>query len=324
MNYKLPPTVSILIPVYNVEKYIRKCLDSVASQTFADWECWLIDDGSTDSSADICDEYVGKDCRFHVIHKANGGLSSARQCGMDHAAKTEYVVMIDSDDWVETDYLSSMVNAAKLSDSQIVLCDYFFNQEGKERYVSNKPTDNSPLTIQNETLKGKLHAGLWCKMFKRSLFSDYDLRWPKYSFFEDMYMFVSVLQYAERIAYLPKATYHYRFNPSSYTNDANIKRRFQMYFELFENMKALNEQYNLDKKKECVVSFNACINNGKRHLILRYFDKEGEIRPLLRYFPKSMKLHYCRNVGDIIYLFASRNGFFLPYKIRRWCQSKKT
>lgn len=101
-------TISIIVPVYNMEQYLRKCLDSIMTQTFKDFECWLIDDGSTDKSSAICDDYVAKDTRFHVVHKENGGLASARQCGIDHATG-EYIANIDPDDWVDADYLENLI-----------------------------------------------------------------------------------------------------------------------------------------------------------------------------------------------------------------------
>ena len=94
------PKISIIIPVYNAEKYLRNCLDSVLNQSFADWEMLLVDDGSTDASPSICDEYAAKDGRIRVFHKENGGVSSARNLGLDNA-KGEYITFIDSDDWWE-------------------------------------------------------------------------------------------------------------------------------------------------------------------------------------------------------------------------------
>lgn len=93
--------ISVIVPVYNVEKYLSRCIDSIISQTFSDFELILVDDGSTDSSGKICDEYGKKDGRVKVIHKRNGGLSSARNCGLENA-KGNYICFVDSDDWISS------------------------------------------------------------------------------------------------------------------------------------------------------------------------------------------------------------------------------
>ena len=103
------PTISIIVPVYNSEKYLDACIDSILSQSFRDFELILVDDGSKDSSAQICDEYASQDTRVRVIHKANGGVSAARNDGLD-IAKGEYITFIDSDDWVERESLSTISN----------------------------------------------------------------------------------------------------------------------------------------------------------------------------------------------------------------------
>ena len=95
------PQISVIVPVYQAEAYIRRCLDSIVNQTFQDWECILVDDGSKDNSGAICDEYAVKDSRFRVIHQTNRGVSVARQVGLD-ASKGEYIAFADPDDWVET------------------------------------------------------------------------------------------------------------------------------------------------------------------------------------------------------------------------------
>ena len=116
------PKISVIIPVYNAESTLRRCVDSVLAQTFTDFECLLINDGSKDKSGEICDEYARKDSRVKVFHKENGGVSSARNVGLDNA-RGEWVSFVDSDDWVEGDILESMYKTALLSGSSLVTCD---------------------------------------------------------------------------------------------------------------------------------------------------------------------------------------------------------
>ena len=115
--------ISIVVPIYNVEKYLRQCLDSILDQTYEHFECLLINDGSPDNSADICKEYVDKDARFHYFEKENGGLASARNFGIKYS-KGKYITFIDSDDWVESDYLEVLYSKIKEYNTDFVISSY--------------------------------------------------------------------------------------------------------------------------------------------------------------------------------------------------------
>ena len=119
------PKVSIIVPVYKAEKYLNRCIDSILAQTFTDFELLLIDDGSPDRSGEICDEYAKKDSRIRVIHKENGGVSSARQRGLDESVG-EYTMHADPDDWVEPEMLDELYKKAKEEDADMVICDFFY------------------------------------------------------------------------------------------------------------------------------------------------------------------------------------------------------
>lgn len=118
------PAVSVVIPVYKAEAWLHRALDSICAQSLNNWECILVDDGSPDRSGEICDEYAEKDRRFRVIHQKNGGVSSARQAGID-AAKGEYSIHIDPDDWVEPTMLEELYHKAKEDNADMVICDYY-------------------------------------------------------------------------------------------------------------------------------------------------------------------------------------------------------
>ncbi|MFB4033716.1 glycosyltransferase family 2 protein, partial [Streptococcus pneumoniae] len=115
--------ISIVIPIYNVENYLRQCLDSIVAQTYQNFECLLINDGSPDHSADICREYVSKDSRFRYFEKENGGVSSARNLGIEHS-KGEYITFIDSDDWVDSDYLEVLYTTLLEEGADIAVSTY--------------------------------------------------------------------------------------------------------------------------------------------------------------------------------------------------------
>ena len=125
------PKVSVIIPVYNVEKYLRQCLDSVVNQTLENVQIILIDDGSTDSSADICKKYLG-DNRVVYYHKENEGLAAARQDGMERASG-EYIGFVDSDDWLELNMYERMFSVARENDADVVFCNCYFNDSEPDR-----------------------------------------------------------------------------------------------------------------------------------------------------------------------------------------------
>lgn len=120
-QYQITPKISCIVPVYNVEKYLRRCVDSILNQTFTDFELILVDDGSPDNSPAICYEYAVKDSRIKVIHKVNGGVSSARNVGLD-VAKGEWICFVDSDDLIEADYMQKMYEAAINNNSDFIMC----------------------------------------------------------------------------------------------------------------------------------------------------------------------------------------------------------
>ena len=204
------PKVSIIVPVYKAEKYLHKCVDSLLAQTFRDFEILLIDDGSPDKSGNLCDEYAAKDSRVRVIHKKNGGVSSARQCGIDNALG-EYTIHADPDDWVEPDMLEELYNKAIEDNADMVICDYFFNSKkyNETKYVKQKPSELACQTVIKELFQ-QLHGSCCNKLVRRVCYSNYNIRFPEgVNYREDLYVCVALLQKNIKVSYLPKAFYHY-------------------------------------------------------------------------------------------------------------------
>ena len=131
------PSISIIVPIYNAEKYIHRCLDSILAQTYKNFELILINDGSIDNRGKICDEYSQRDNRIKVIHKNNGGVASARQCGIENA-KGEYTIHIDPDDWVESNMLEELYNKAIKEKADVVICDFYVEEKDKTTYRKEK------------------------------------------------------------------------------------------------------------------------------------------------------------------------------------------
>ena len=162
------PTISIIIPVYKVEKYLSRCLDSIMNQTFTNWECLLIDDGSPDNSGKICDEYAEKNHRFRVFHQQNAGVSAARNKGLDEA-KGEWIGFVDSDDWIDNEMYNFMYNNAKMYNADVVCCGIDFFKNGKKRKVPFK--DKSDIFYKFQHYRVYMHSP--CnKLIKRKLIED--------------------------------------------------------------------------------------------------------------------------------------------------------
>ena len=200
--------VSLISPVYKAESYLARCLDSVLAQTFENWELILVDDGSPDRSGAICDEYAAKDCRIKVIHKANGGVSAARQDGLD-VATGEFVIHIDPDDWIEPDMLQALYDKAVAENADMVICDYSEDIGDKRKVVVQKPSSLDANIVFKE-LFHNLHGSCCNKLVRRSLFDRFGIRFPKgYTILEDLYVTAMLCSNDIKIAYLPKAFYHY-------------------------------------------------------------------------------------------------------------------
>lgn len=206
--YKDNPAVSVIVPVYNAEKYLRQCIDSILSQTFSNYELILVDDGSPDISGAICDEYANIHENVNVIHKINGGVSSARQCGLEKA-KGEYVIHVDPDDWVDSDMLEKLYDAAVNDKADMLICDYYEENNGITKYVSQQPTSlNHDMVLYDVVYK--LHGSCCNKLVRRELFHKYGISFPKqFSLHEDLYVTIALLKENISVSYLAQAFYHY-------------------------------------------------------------------------------------------------------------------
>ena len=210
------PEISIIVPIYNVEKYLHQSLDSIRNQTFSDWECILVDDGSKDSSPDICDEYAKEDQRFKVIHQSNGGVSKARNTGLENASG-KYIAFVDPDDWVEKIYLETFHRLITKYDADIVQCG--FSREFTE-FSRKKPlTDKEKQLSRDEAIYLLLFPSgipslLWSKLYKKEVVKE---KFPIGKTYEDAYTMPSWFLHAKKVVVSPDLTYHYRMRGKSIT-----------------------------------------------------------------------------------------------------------
>ncbi len=207
----LTPKISIIVPVYNVEPYLRRCLDSIVVQTFTDWECILIDDGSSDNSGVICDEYASRDARFHVFHQENKGVSAARNAGLD-AARGEWIGFVDSDDWIESDMYSLLLEKGNET-TDIVICNIF--HEYRNKSLSSDYALDFSNQIQNikNLLLGRISGYLGHKVFRRKLIGEIRFN-SSLIMCEDLLFCVEVFLSTQKICFVDKPLCHYYLSNS--------------------------------------------------------------------------------------------------------------
>ena len=202
------PLISVIVAAYNAESFLKRCLDSVASQTIPYWECIIIDDGSKDKTGEIADEYAFRDPRFRVFHIDNGGVASARQLGIDNACG-EYTIHADSDDWFETTMFEELWNNAQTYNSDMVICDYYEISDDGEHYSIQNP-DSSDRTIIWGKMMNTLAGSLWNKLIRRECYTRFHIHFEKgINDEEDKLICLKLLSHEIRVSYLNKAFYHY-------------------------------------------------------------------------------------------------------------------
>ena len=238
------PIISIIIPVYKVEKYLRRCLDSILAQTFIDFECILVDDGSPDNCPAICDEYVKKNNRITVIHKENGGVAVARDSGLSKTS-AEFVMYVDSDDWLEPNALELLYKKQRETGADIVVGGLKrIHSQWNMFYMCPKiPKNMQPVAYY----LFYCHKGLVSKLFRRNLFSDYAV--PETNFGEDVLVNIQIFSIikSEKLQQIDDVIYNYDNTTSGTMN--NLPKIYKSYADSPEiKVRLWVEQYFNDSK----------------------------------------------------------------------------
>lgn len=293
------PKISVIVPVYNVEKYLPRCIDSILSQTFTDFELLLIDDGSTDGAGKICDTYAKRDGRIRVFHKENGGVSTARNLGLEEAS-AEWVCFVDSDDWAEETYLSSLYGDGIFQDESIVCQRIFIENESRheEDRVSCPYTDTtlyapfSAEDIQKYEILEELFV--FAKIFSNKLIKKYRLRFCEdISIGEDVTFLRTYFQYVKEIRLCSAFSYHYM--KRDITTLSSKTRTSEEWVRVSDaimkaNLEVLAKFPKLDAeyvRKVCTLNglfqlYYACINVNKNN----YFSVFNYVRSKKHLFDK--------------------------------------
>ncbi len=288
--------LSVIVPVYNVEKYLAECADSILSQTFADFELILVDDGSYDASPQICDDYAKRDERVKVIHKANGGQATARNAGFLQASG-EYILYIDSDDFItDTHFFEDVYNMAQ-NGCDIILykyCKYYdaAKQLGACSFTFADIAQDSDKTeiLTRLVQKDAFFCSAWSKSIKRSLLAKNNILFDATLSCEDMDWYYRVIAYAGKFALLDKSYIAYRQRSNSVTSSGNLKAIGDFvtvignWFKEFEGLQDDKLRFTMLSSlaklyTNLLVAYNRCADRDKR----KYRRTIKKYRGLLRY-----------------------------------------
>ena len=238
--------ITIVVPVYKVEKYLKRCVISILNQTYTDFELLLVDDGSPDNCGKMCDEYANKDSRIFVIHQKNGGLSAARNTGLNwfyEQKRSDYITFVDSDDWLHPEYLKVLINGITKNNVKISVCNYkrLTSKNSHEGY-DNFDNFNFELIYPEDFLVNHSwqYNYAWGKLYHKSVFEN--IRYPIGKIFEDTFTTYKVLHKCEKIAYTELQLYYY------FQNDQGISHSPWKPSELVI-FDAMQEQLNFYKEK---------------------------------------------------------------------------
>ena len=223
--------VSVILTAYNAEAFMRRAIDELLAQAFFDFEILIIDDGSTDSTGDICDDYAKRESRIRVFHERHQGVAHARQVGIDNV-QGEYTIHIDADDTISTSMLGEMYQAAKNTDADILICDYEEQNKEEKVYHEQEPTALTKEAVVNDLIDGTLYGALWNKLIRSSVFRDNQVRFrQELRMREDMFFLLDIFPFVTKIAYLPKAYYTYNRTNNCYSLTNTYLREDRNYYD---------------------------------------------------------------------------------------------
>lgn len=304
------PLISIIIPIYNSEKYLRECLDSVQKQSYTDFEVLCVNDGSNDASPAVCEEYTANDNRFHLINQENGGVSKARNTALD-IAKGEYLCFVDSDDAIHQDYLSNLL--ALTPNVDISICDYSRYKEELGGAKTKTTAYEAPVVIRailNESIR---HPNIWMMLFKGDIIRQNKIRFTEGCLRgEDTEFYMKYLTFCKNVIVSDYKGYFYRDNPDSAVHKFDI-RSLSTHMDADERISVFLQNAGIVDENNLVVSssiqyfiYKTAIQRNKEiyEYLHRKYDVRGEMKKMLR-FPRLSR----RGVA-FLYLLLDKKGFY--------------
>lgn len=290
------PQISVIVPVYKVEKYIHRCVDSVLNQTFRDFELILVDDGSPDSCGVICDEYTTKDSRIRVIHQENGGLSAARNAGIEWAfanSDSEWLTFIDSDDWVHPQMLEILLSEAEKHGTMVAVCDYL-RSTGVESVDDNECVEaisRRKTVSEAYNDRGGLLDLAVAKLIKKKLFAE--VRFPKGLLFEDAWTMYKIFFAVENISAVSNRLYYYFVNEEGITHSSWSPEWLSEIDAHEEQIKYMQANNHVDTIRACVELYFSVIN--KQYAIIKHRGSRERkyLKKLKRRVTNSLLMYGC-------------------------------
>lgn len=287
----MQPLISVIVPVYKVEKYLGRCIESLINQTYTRLEIILVDDGSTDKCSQLCDEWSGKDARIKSVHKRNGGLSDARNAGMPLAAG-EYISFIDSDDYVSNDYFEVMLNTLVSENSDIVECSVvkFYEDNHFEEYHDDlKATSYSAVDgLSGLIAEEPFHQHVWNKMYKADITLGIPFPFGKLN--EDEFWTYQIFGRANRVTKINKTMYFYFQRAESIMGEAYNLRRLDALEGKKYRQEYIDEQFPVLSSQARINLFSSCVFACQAALKYLKKDEKKEAVKRIKTYLKTCKL----------------------------------
>lgn len=305
--------ISVIVPVYNIEMFVERCIKSIVEQSYKNLEIILVDDGSTDNSANICDEWEKKDSRIKVVHKINGGLSDARNSGLD-IVSGEYISFIDGDDFIDKDMYKNMIYYITNYDCDICVCGMCKTENGQEFVTRPYNYENKEFTILDsesgikEVLNDKIDVSSCNKLYKKSVIGK--LRFPYGKTNEDFAMIYKFFFYSRKIVIINMNLYKYIQRDGSITTTKFNERQFDKFYNCIEMLDFIKSNIpNLTMYAEKYLWYQAfCLLKTlyTKNLFRDYKEYDKELRKVLQ--KDSNKIINCKILGSkekLVYICMS-------------------
>ena len=318
------PSISIIIPAYNVESYIKKCLDSLLRQTFQDFEVIIVNDGSTDQTSVICNEYAAIHKKISVIHQQNAGVSAARKTGMQ-VMKGQYFISIDADDWMEPNMLEELFDTATSNDADLTFSDYDRIYNDHTEIINHQLFQVDPVHYLKAQLGGGMWGTYWNKLIRTQIYKTHAIA-PivGVSMWDDYIVTNLCALYANKIAYCPKVLYHYnQTNLSSITKQHSIKNYEDILLVIKELSTAIDNSIYKDILSNEVINMKLFAKNYLIYSQYKDFKQWKQIFPEVNLYALRTQKRYekviIKSILDNQFLLTKILLFLQKYdeKIRR-------